>query len=394
MKKTLLYSLLMLITSSFAIVNAQPHRAASWTGYNSDSQSFPLDGVIESSIITSATLNYYGLNKIDDNRTMWQNPNASTTLDIQTAPYLSYTIKTNDAIKFDRFVLTGLAINGDSKLQLRWNVDNFASSLGDFTSNATEYTLTSVNLSDESVVAAGTIEFRVYFYAATGLAWIYNSHTGPYPSFDDTPASYGPYGANVIIWYSSAGGSVLPLTFTKVSAFEKNSSVQINWNVSNEQGIKQYEIERSADGYAFSKAYTVTAKGNGANNLTYNWVDEQPMAGDNFYRIRSINIEGEYNYTSVVKVRIGKVNGSFNISPNPVTGNYFNLHLSNQPAGNYTMRIINTSGQVLYNKIITHNGGSTVQPINLPYKITSGLYKLDIIQGKNRNVQNLIISNR
>ncbi|TDH27310.1 hypothetical protein EXU57_06890 [Segetibacter sp. 3557_3] len=202
MKSTLQVLLLLVLLGSITPLAAQPYRATWWSGYNSNTQVFPLNGSISSPYFTTSQLNYSGLTRYDDNRTIWVNPNTSATLNTATAPYLSYTLNTNATIRFDRFVLSGLAILGNSKLQLRWSVDGYASSLGEFSNNGSSYTLTSVSLPTTSI-AAGSIVFRVYFYAASGSAMVFNSHTGPYPSIDGTPTSYGQNGANVSVWYTS-----------------------------------------------------------------------------------------------------------------------------------------------------------------------------------------------
>ncbi|MDT8886299.1 putative Ig domain-containing protein [Aquirufa sp. LEPPI-3A] len=100
----------------------------------------------------------------------WTHSETSANLSISgTSPYLSYSITTNKATKFTRFVLTGLNISGTTKLQLRSSVDAFASSLGEFTSAAgANFGLTSVNLSNLTTQAAGVTEFRIYAYNGNG----------------------------------------------------------------------------------------------------------------------------------------------------------------------------------------------------------------------------------
>jgi hypothetical protein len=203
-KKILLFASIFLIPFSF--LSAQPYQAATWTGYDSYWQQFPLDGTIHSSYVTAATHNYSGLITTEDGRTVWENPNIAGTLNTADAPFLSYTISTTTAITFDRFVMHGLAITGTSKLQLRWSVDNYSSSLGEFISYGSDYTLTSVQLGNKGPIPAGSVEFRIYCYASTG--WydqIYNPGNYGYPAADGTPAFYGYNGPNISIWYSSPG---------------------------------------------------------------------------------------------------------------------------------------------------------------------------------------------
>jgi hypothetical protein len=198
-----------------------PTLAAQWQGYNSANQSFPMDGT-KAPIISSASLNYgNGLLTYDDGRTVWNSNNTSATVDPLTAPYCSYSITTGlSRIIFDRFVLTGLANAGSTKEQLRWSVDNFSTSLGDFTSDGSNYTLTSVDLSGQSAVPGGTIEFRVYAYGGSGP--FYNSSTGPYASLDGTSSYYNVWNTTASIWY------IAEIDITPPTVITQNISVQLD----------------------------------------------------------------------------------------------------------------------------------------------------------------------
>jgi hypothetical protein len=138
---------------------------AGWNPTNTSTQTYPYSAsFVKSNIVTASENNQSGLTAISDASNKWINSNTNTSLDINTAPYLTYSITTNKNVKFDRFVLPGLKATS-SKLQLRWNVDNYATSLGEFVQNNNgNNTLTSEDLTPTLTQPAGTIIFRVYFY--------------------------------------------------------------------------------------------------------------------------------------------------------------------------------------------------------------------------------------
>ena len=45
--------------------------------------------------------------------------------------------------------------------------------------------------------------------------------------------------------------SVLPLTFTSISANHASAGIKVSWVVATESGIRSYEVERSSDGHKF-----------------------------------------------------------------------------------------------------------------------------------------------
>ena len=84
---------------------------------------------------------------------------------------------------------------------------------------------------------------------------------------------------------------------------------------------------------------------------------------------------------------------SITINPKPITGSQATLLFTNEPKGIYNIRFVNSMGQVLFSKVISHNGGSSTQSVQLP-KLVSGIYHAEIILPDNaKQVQKVIISN-
>ena len=68
------------------------------------------------------------------------------------------------------------------------------------------------------------------------------------------------------------------------------------------------------------------------------------------------------------------------------------LQMKNIPAGIYTIRIINSDGQVLSKEIIKHTGGNGTQTITSASQLVSGSYQLEITgEDKTANVLRLLV---
>jgi hypothetical protein len=187
---------------------------------------------------------------------------------------------------------------------------------------------------------------------------------------------------------------VLPVHFTSVSANRQNAAIIVSWKVSEEMNIEDYAVQRAADGRTFAQIGKLTARGgNGANQ--YSFTDQQPLQGINYYRIVSIGRDGGQHFSQIVKVMPGVSTGTITIAPNPVTGNVVSIQLNNQPKGVYTVRILNNIGQLSYNKVILHQGGSATETMQLPVYITPGIYQVEIILPDNsRQRQKLVIASQ
>jgi hypothetical protein len=181
---------------------------------------------------------------------------------------------------------------------------------------------------------------------------------------------------------------VVPVSFISVRAAQSGRNISVEWNVANEINTVRYEVEKSADGRNFVAKGNVAASGKN----TYNWLDENVVAGFNYYRIKSLDNNGAVKYTQVVKVQVGGKAG-ITVSPNPVQGNFVNIHFANEQAGKYGIQITNIAGQAVYNKEVTHNGGSASQSFILPSSIVSGIYQLQVIAPDNtKHTEKLIIN--
>lgn len=175
----------------------------------------------------------------------------------------------------------------------------------------------------------------------------------------------------------------LPVNFTSIKAYQANTAIAVEWKVSNQLNIQQYEIERSADGSAFSKMATQAVNMTSGSDAAYSWLDLNPLTGDNFYRIRSVGNSGDIKYSPVVNVKIGKEKAAINVYPNPVANRILNLQFTDMEKGIYSIRLLNTMGQVVFTQQLTHNGGSAAQSISLGKSMAGGSYRLEIIQPDN-----------
>jgi hypothetical protein len=168
--------------------------------------------------------------------------------------------------------------------------------------------------------------------------------------------------------------STLPVTLTSLHAFQKNTGIQVEWNTQTETNLFSYEVEKSSNGSTFTKAGTVTAKG----LSTYNWFDASPINGSNYYRLKMMDKDGSFKYSSTVNVKIGSIKNVFTIAGNPIKNNKLVLQMENVEKGSYALSIYNNAGQLMMNRTIVHKGGSATQTVHLG-NLSAGSYQLSIV---------------
>jgi len=173
----------------------------------------------------------------------------------------------------------------------------------------------------------------------------------------------------------------LPLTFGNIKGYAKNGGIQIDWSIYNEYNVDHYEIERSLNGMPPFTTLGQTAARNTDSKSDYEWVDATPSNGNNFYRIKSVDINGKISYSTIVRLDLNQSGKGILVYPNPATKGYISFQSSDLQKGSYTLKIINSNGQAVYKQEFVHEGGAFSQTITLPAGIKSGMYNLQLRNG-------------
>jgi hypothetical protein len=209
-----------------------------------------------------------------------------------------------------------------------------------------------------------------------------------YPfSITSDPASNSLYRFKIIM----TPITVLPVSFTKLSAAWVGTKVQISWATGSELGVKNYIVERSMDGASFIKTGEVAAK-NTANGAAYQWVDNQPLPGINYYRIYSNLVSGKFNYSTIVSLQPNAQKG-MQVMPTVINNRRFTLLLNEQSTGNYQLTITNSAGQQVYQKLLSNIAGNCPQLVELGNaQLPTGIYNLSVsgLNGRHQNFRLLI----
>jgi hypothetical protein len=110
--------------------------------------------------------------------------------------------------------------------------------------------------------------------------------------------------------------SVLPLELVSFSADQTSNAVTCNWLTSSERNTNVFVVERSTNGIEFSPLGMVNAAGNSNSPINYQFTDENPAAGMNYYRLLMMDTDGESTYSDIASAYFTKTELTF-IYPNP-----------------------------------------------------------------------------
>lgn len=190
---------------------------------------------------------------------------------------------------------------------------------------------------------------------------------------------------------SSIDANPLPVVFGDVKAYERNGGVQVEWSNLTEKDVADYTVERSTDGRSFSGIAGQLPTSNQNDRADYASFDANPSQGTNYYRIKAVETTGKIVYSKVLSVNLGQSNTGLKLYPNPVSGNEVTISLSNVSRGQYNLRVVNAAGQDIYKQAISTQGSTTTQTIDLPASIKPGVYSMIITGGNYRENKMFIV---
>jgi hypothetical protein len=173
------------------------------------------------------------------------------------------------------------------------------------------------------------------------------------------------------------GTGNLPNNKLSLVATKKDRDVQLTWNIANEQGVKDYELQRSVNGTEFTTINNQVA----SNKAEYNNVDTKANNGINYYRVKMTMLNDDVRYSNVVTInlKLSTVN-PVTVYPNPIKGSIAQLQLNELAAGNYTIRLMDMQGKLVQTQNIQHQGGTTSRSLGLG-NVAAGNYQL-VVEGK------------
>jgi len=179
------------------------------------------------------------------------------------------------------------------------------------------------------------------------------------------------------------GPGVLPVAFDYFKAEQKSPySINLIWGTLQEVNNTNFIIERSTDQKEFSAIGSVKSAGTSYVRNAYTFIDKNPIAGNNYYRLRQVDENGSITYSETVRV-VNQVRKNFSLFPNPVTASAQLYSKTNFEKGQ-SIEIIDSKG-IRIKSIVTN--GSNAMQIDMS-SLLPGLYLLRVTD-KGNVVENI-----
>jgi Lamin Tail Domain/Secretion system C-terminal sorting domain/Bacterial Ig-like domain len=262
--------------------------------------------------------------------------------------YSSYKVFTDDAPAFSSPTLTGLSLTG-KKSTISYN-----------------------DVIDHVVVSN---EMKPLFMSNS--AAVLTDVTSLVANYGSTTSDHYP-----IFTRFAFDAALLPVKLVSFTAVREDNTVKLRWKSAEELNSREYIVQRSADGLNFSSIGTVAAKGAAAE---YILVDAHPVAGDNYYRLKPVDLDGKFIYSKVVKINFGRL-PAIRISPNPAS-NWLYISMENINT-TVNLQLMDANGQLVKQQLITQ--GTANKAISLS-GLVKGMYTVKLVSKELVTTKKLVI---
>jgi len=252
------------------------------------------------------------------------------------------------------------------------------------------------NMSDQFVQNTSNQDF------SGKVKWMYLSKLVVVGNFDVTAQSASIYFPSNGTWYDYLNGTtinvtgnsytftslnpgeyhvytktavVLPVTIVSFTGEHEGNGNVLTWQVANELNLSFYQLEKSLDGQNFSFVADIKAKRE--KNYSYTDVAVNNSSPVEYYRLKSVDMDGKFSYSTIIKIETKINSWTVKATPNPVSDKIY-LKIQSPVQGNATIIITDISGRQLHKENISVSAGDNSYDINKSANFSNGTYFISI----------------
>jgi len=177
--------------------------------------------------------------------------------------------------------------------------------------------------------------------------------------------------------------SALPLKLIHFSANKNGENNLLQWQTAQEINVDRIEIERSQDG----RDYSTIGKIN-AGSSKYNFTDNKPFKGINYYRLKMVDKDGKMEYSPV---RTINNSDNFYVSVYPLPAkDRLNIQIQSNKTEKAEISVTDISGKTLITKSVSLAEGLNNSVINVQ-SLTNGVYFLKIVTPQKTETRKIVV---
>jgi len=174
---------------------------------------------------------------------------------------------------------------------------------------------------------------------------------------------------------------LLPVNLIEFNATDLGTSIRLNWYTANEQNSDYFEIQHSVDGMDFVPVGRVSGSGTSSMAHEYDFVHYNTLTDINYYRLKIVDWNGDYDYSPIVAINRNKVSDfTTTLAHNPFTSQLC-LEARTETITPVDISIISIQNNIHINKATTLSAGAQSVCFDTE-TLPAGMYVVTITNGK------------
>lgn len=179
------------------------------------------------------------------------------------------------------------------------------------------------------------------------------------------------------MWTAGSNTSPLPVELTSLTASVSGRDIALAWKTATEVNVSKFIVERSLNG-KWSNVGEVAAYGNSSSPRSYSFVDKNLAVGKYTYRLKMVDNDGTFEYSSVMAAAEVYIPAEFSVAqnyPNPFNpGTQISFELPND--AQVAIELYAVTGTLIATVTNTHmTAGYNSYYLNMgKYNLPSGAY--------------------
>jgi len=170
--------------------------------------------------------------------------------------------------------------------------------------------------------------------------------------------------------------SPLPVEFLNLEIIPVDKTAEVRWSTASEKDNDFFTIERSLNGVDFEELGQMDGAGDSEAILHYSFIDERPLDGISFYRLKQTDFDGKFEYSWVVSLNYKSDFSEPLFYPNPLT-NSSKMEIPTINTSTTEIQFFDLTGKSVQ-RIVTKNSVVDIRRNRFRHR---GIYLYMIIQG-------------
>lgn len=171
---------------------------------------------------------------------------------------------------------------------------------------------------------------------------------------------------------------VLPVELLDFNVEKRGETALLTWNTATEVNSSGFYIEHSTDEKNWQTLDFIAAVGNSETKNNYDYIHQNPVLGNNYYRLKMADNDGVSEYSEIRHLTFRNESPIVNIFPNPFKES-LSFEADFAKAGYAQIQVVDVLGKVVFTQQLEVQKGLETYTLHHLHDLAKGNYLLQIV---------------